>query len=319
MNRFTQVLCLIIFITLLVGCDPMKPKNQNLIVFHAGSLSMPMKEMAAAFEKENPGIRVLLESGGSVACARKITDLKQPCDIMASADYKVIDQLLVPQYADWNMAFALNEMAIVFAPKAKFTDKMNAKNWYKLLASPDVRFGRSDPNADPCGYRAVQCMQLSEKYYQNPGLEKNLLKKDNAYIRPKEVDLLALLETNTIDYVFLYRSVAEQHHLKYLVLPDSVNLKKKELAGWYATSSIAINGKKPGEKIAQKGEPMIYSITILKNAPNKEAAEKFVAFLVDPLKGKLILEKNGQPCLSPAVVKGFEQLPESLKKLSVNW
>lgn len=319
MNRFTSVLGFMLLIVILAGCNQSKTTNQKLIVFHAGSLSMPMKEMAAAFEKENPGVRVLLESGGSVDCARKITDLKQPCDVMASADYKVIDQLLIPQYADWNLAFALNEMAIVYAPKAKFADSMNTHNWYKLLERPDVRFGRSDPNADPCGYRAVQCMQLSERFYKKPGLEKKLLLKDNAYIRPKEVDLLALLESNTIDYTFLYRSVAEQHHLKYLILPDSVNLKLKELATWYSTSSIQINGKKPGEKVVQKGEPMIYSITVLKNAPNKEVAEKFVAFLVDPLKGKLILEKNGQPCLTPAVAKGFDKLSDPLKKLSVNW
>ena len=319
MNRSTPVLSFLLLLVILASCNQSTINNQKLIVFHAGSLSLPMKEMATAFEKENPGVRVLLESGGSIACARKITDLKQPCDVMASADYKVIDQLLIPQYADWNLAFALNEMAIVFAPKAKFADSINARNWYKLLERTDVRFGRSDPNADPCGYRAVQCMQLSERFYKKPGLEKRLLIKDNAYIRPKEVDLLALLESNTIDYIFLYRSVAEQHHLKYLVLPDSVNLKIKELASWYATSSVAINGKKPGEKVSQKGEPMIYSITILKNAPNKELAEKFVAFLVDPLKGKQILEKNGQPCLTPAVAKGFDKLPESLKKLSVNW
>jgi molybdate/tungstate transport system substrate-binding protein len=175
MNRFTSFLGVILLIVILAGCNQSKNNNQKLIVFHAGSLSMPMKEMAAAFEKENPGVRVLLESGGSVACARKITDLKQPCDVMASADYKVIDQLLIPQYADWNLAFALNEMAIVYAPNAKFADSMNARNWYKLLERTDVSFGRSDPNADPCGYRAVQCMQLSERFYKKPGLEKRLL------------------------------------------------------------------------------------------------------------------------------------------------
>src|SRR5674476_376985 len=200
MNKLTLFLSFVILSSFLLSCNRTKTTSQTLIVFHAGSLSLPMKELATACEKDNPCVRVLLESSGSIACARKITDLKQPCDVMASADYKVIDQLLVPTYADWNMAFALNEMAIVFAPKAKFSDKMNDRNWYQLLERPDVRFGRSDPNADPCGYRAVQCMQLSESYYKTPGMEKKLLIKDNAYIRPKEVDLLALLESNTIDY-----------------------------------------------------------------------------------------------------------------------
>lgn len=319
MNSIVRIISVFILITTLMSCNQSKTRNQQLIVFHAGSLSLPMKEMAAAFEKENPNVKVLLESGGSIACARKITDLKQPCDIMASADYKVIDQLLIPTYADWNLAFALNEMAIVFSPKAKYAETINASNWYNLLEKPDVKFGRSDPNADPCGYRAVQCMQLSERFYNKPGLEKKLLKKDISFIRPKEVDLLALLETNTIDYTFLYRSVAEQHHLKYLILPDSINLKNKALADWYATSSVSINGKKPGEKVNQKGEPMIYSITVLKNAPSKKLAERFVAFLIDPEKGKKILTQNGQPCLSPAIAKGYDKLPEALKTQSVNW
>lgn len=47
-----------------------------------------------------------MEAAGSRDCARKIRDLKRPCDVLASADYLVIEQLLVPDYADWNICFA---------------------------------------------------------------------------------------------------------------------------------------------------------------------------------------------------------------------
>ena len=63
----------------------------DLIIFHAGSLSVPMKEIKAEFNKLYPNVNVLMEPAGSVECARKITDLKKPCDIMAASDYKVID------------------------------------------------------------------------------------------------------------------------------------------------------------------------------------------------------------------------------------
>ena len=33
---------------------------------------------------------------------KKICDLKKECDVMASADYKVISSLLMPDYADYN-------------------------------------------------------------------------------------------------------------------------------------------------------------------------------------------------------------------------
>lgn len=76
-------------------------KNNQLVIFHAGSLTVPFEKIIAGFKKENPGVEVLKEIAGSRECAKKITELKKPCDILASADYMVIDQLLIPDYADW--------------------------------------------------------------------------------------------------------------------------------------------------------------------------------------------------------------------------
>ena len=89
-------------------------ENNKLIIFHAGSLSVPLKQMKDEFTKVNPDIEILLESAGSVKCARKITDLNKECDIMASADYTIIDEMLIPDYTGWNIKFASNEMAIVY-------------------------------------------------------------------------------------------------------------------------------------------------------------------------------------------------------------
>ncbi|NTV18461.1 MAG: solute-binding protein, partial [Bacteroidales bacterium] len=85
----------------------------DLIIFHAGSLSMPFKAIADTFMRIHPNVKVLAEASGSIDAARKITELGRDCDIMASADYSVIDNLLVPEYADKNIKFASNEMAIV--------------------------------------------------------------------------------------------------------------------------------------------------------------------------------------------------------------
>ena len=146
----------------------------DLIIFHAGSLSVPMKEVANAFMKANPGVKVLLEAAGSVASARKITDLNRPCDIMASADYAVIDNMLIPNYADFNIKFVSNEMCIVYSDKSRHAAEINAKNWYEVLLRQDVAFGRADPNADPCGYRTLMTLQLAETYYKRAGLVKAL-------------------------------------------------------------------------------------------------------------------------------------------------
>ncbi len=285
----------------------------DLIIYHAGSLSVPFKEIAAEFNKLYPNVKILMESAGSVASARKITDLNRPCDIMASSDYGVIDNMLIPKYADWNIKFVSNELSIVYQEKSRLAGKINSKNWYEILMKKEVAFGRADPNADPCGYRTVMSLQLAEKFYKKPGLAKMISNKDQNYIRPKEVDLLALLESGSIDYIFLYRSVAIQHYLKYLALPDEINLKRMDFAEQYSTAATEINGKEPGKKETVKGEPMIYGVTMLRDAPNKPAAIAFLQFLLTREKGMKIMEKNGQPSVLPMVTKNYDKLPKELK------
>jgi len=285
----------------------------DLVVFHAGSLAVPFKEIAREFMLEHPGVNVLLESAGSIASARKITDLHRPCDILASADYTVIDNMLIPTYTDWEIRFASNEMAIVFNQQSAKGNDISAENWIDLLLDPAIRYGRSDPNSDPCGYRTVMTYQLAEHVYDKPGLEQLLLQKDQRYIRPKEVDLIALLESQTIDYIFIYKSIALQHGLKFLSLPGEINLGNPSFDSLYATASVEINGKKPGEKIIVHGESMIYGVTILRDAPNREAAIAFLRVLLDPEKGMKTLSQNGQPSVIPMKAPGYQFVPASLK------
>ena len=272
-KKSKQIILILLVLTLSVSCNNTNKNNKKdsntisgkLVIFHAGSLSVPFKQITTEFNKEYPNVNVVLEPAGSRKCARKITDLNQDCDIMASADYKVIDNLLIPDYADWNIKFASNEMAIVYNEKSHYANEINKNNWYNILLKKDVAFGRSDPNSDPCGYRAVLTSKLAEKYYNKNGLVEKLLKKDLNYMRPKEVDLISLLEANAIDYIYLYRSVAEQHQLKYLILPDSINLKNPELKKYYSTVSIEINGKNPvmveaGKKAAETRKNATYTI-----------------------------------------------------------
>ncbi len=289
----------------------------NLIIFHAGSLSVPVHEIADRFMKAYPNVKVLAEAAGSRECARKITDLRKPCDIMISSDYQVIDQMLIPEFADFNIKFATNEMVIAYLPESKFSDEINIQNWPALLARQEVAFGRSDPNSDPCGYRTLMTLQLAGKYYHKPDLAVIFEKKDLRYVRPKEVDLLALLESRTIDYIFIYKSVACQHNLKYLALPDEINLKNPEMAGLYASVSAKISGKKPGEYTLQKGEAMVYSITMLKKPWNPQAAMAFMQYFLDKNKGVAIVEKNGQPSIVPCKSETYNQIPDSLKKFAL--
>jgi molybdate/tungstate transport system substrate-binding protein len=222
---------------------------------------------------------------------------------------------LIPDYADWNIAFATNEMAIMYRPDSAFAREVNGQNWPEILLRKGVAYGHSDPNADPCGYRTQISWQLAEKYYNIPGLYKQLQEHcPPKNIRPKETDLMALLESGELDYLFIYRSICEQHKMPFVVLPDEINLKSSAQKKLYRRASVRISGKKPGEYITKTGKPMVYGITVLNNAPNREAALLFVEFLTGP-EGRKIMQDNGQPPLWPVRISGrVNGLPASLKK-----
>ena len=298
---------------LLAGCSSTGGKKV-VSIFHAGSLSVPFKQMERAFEQLYPDIDIQLEAAGSVACARKITDLKRECDIMASADYQVIDEMLIPAYTSLNIRFATNSMVIAYSDKSVMAESFSAENWPSILLNDEVVFGRSDPNSDPCGYRTLMTMQLSEKYYNLPGLESELSSKDHNMIRPKEVDLIALLETGAIDYFFIYKSVAVQHNLRYIDLPSEIDLSDPALNELYSSATVDISGKAPGETVTMRGGEMVYGITLLDNAPARDEAILFLNFVLGE-KGRKIMTDNGQAVFYPPLVNNTDVLPESLKHL----
>jgi len=295
----------------LTGCGD--GSGKNLIIFHAGSLSVPVRRLAEAFEKANPGVTVLTEAAGSLHSARKITELGKPCDIILSADHFVVSSMLIPSFASWNIRFATNEIVVAYRPESKYSPVFRSDNWADILLKDDVIIGRADPDADPCGYRTVFAARLAENLYGRPGLADSLMGKDKEYIRPKEVDLVALAETGVIDYMFQYRSVAIQHSLLYLELPDRINLSSPELKEHYASVSYMIPGEEPGLRTEVKGDYISYSGTIMNEAPQKELAMKFFAFMLSG-EGRQIFRDCGQEPLIPAVADDPSVVPVQLKK-----
>ncbi len=273
---------------------------------------MPFKELANEFEKRNPGVEILMEPAGSLVCARKITELKKPCDIIASSDYFVINELLMPEYATWGIRFATNEIVIAFQEKAKYSEEIDPTNWMDILLRQDVSFGRSDPDSDPCGYRTAMMLLLAGKHYGRPSLAKELLSKDMEFIRPKEVDLVGLIEANAVDYMFQYKSVAIQHDLKFIELPDEINLGDPEKNNIYNSVSYDVSGSTPGSKMTVKGEYINYSLSVLSNSENKDEAIDFVSFLLSK-EGMEIFRSNGQDPIIPFSTDQPDLIPEKLQ------
>lgn len=291
--------------------------KEDIIVFHAGSLAIPFSQIEKVFESKHPEYDVKREASGSRACARKITDINRAADVMASADYKVIDNLLIPNHAKFNAQFVTNEMAIAYTPHSKYADEINEKNWTEIFLREGVKVGHSNPNLDPCGYRSMLVTKLAEKYYKQDKFYDKLFgygdsykvgeeKRSKVIVRPKETDLLGLLEANAYDYLFIYKSVAKQHGLKYITLPKQISLKDNEFASFYKSVKFNIDGKKPGTFTTKVGGPMVYGITVVENSKspaNKKGAVEFVNFVLSN-EGQAIMAKNGQGVINPPIFSG---------------
>ena len=305
-------------LVLLAGSSFAADKEQ-LIIFHAGSLSVPFKAIEKNFEKQHPNIDVLRESGGSTKMARMISEIGKPADIMASADYVVINKNLIPKFADINIRFATNQMVLCYTDNSKYADKINSNNWPEILLKPGVVWGHSDPNLDPCGYRSLMVLQLAELYYEIDSLNSKLLTvRKKEWVRPKSVELISLLQSGNMDYAWEYLSVAVQHNLKYVTLPKEINLSDYAYNDIYKKAVVEVSGKKPGETVKRTGKAITYGITLLKNAPNPEAAVLFLEYLLNPEGGLAILKAKGQPPFIPARIsseKMMKLVPAPLQPL----
>ena len=310
-------LTLILTSTLVAGCTsqttPPATLSGKLQIFHAGSLTIPFAQVSEEFNKLYPDVEILLESAGSLTTIRKVTELHKECGVIGSADYTLISQLMFPEYTEWYIVFATNQICIAYTDQSQFADELNGDNWYEILQRDRVKYGRSDPNQDPCGYRTLMVWQLAEAYYGVSGLYDKLYAAEGDMERPKSVELIALLESGDLDYAFEYSSVAAQHNLDYVVLPPEINLANEEFNDFYATAGVEISGKQPGEMIVKKGKSIVYGVTIPSNFPRQQLAVAWVDFLLSP-EGMAIMEANGQPPVIPAVTNDMSKLPDELKK-----
>ena len=332
MKRTLVLISLVLLAVVAAGCVE-TTSEEKLIIFHAGSLSIPFKDLENKFTgyaEKNLGTKVTFqdEASGSVKAVRKVTDLGKKADIVATADYTLIPQMLVPNYTDFYVLFATNEIVIAFTNKSKYVNEIDSNNWYEILAKPDVSFGFSDPNQDPCGYRSVMVTKLADIYYGKPIFETLIEKNTNIIasgthiyapkeiqvktkrivIRPKETDLTGLVESGSLDYYFIYKSVAEQHHLRYIELPAEINLEDFKKASYYGQVSITIGST--GKTI--KAKPIVYGVTALRDAPNKKLALEFLKYLLSE-KGKEVFQKNYQDFIWPPIA--FGKVPDEIKNL----
>ena len=256
--------------------------RDTLIIYLAASLTKPLQPVLDDFAART-GTVVLRESGASLDHVRKVTELHRIPDLMLLADADVFPRYLLPTYATWYAQFARNRMVIAYTQRSKYAQYITSRNWQSVLTNRDVQVGRTDPAVAPVGYRTLLLMQLAERYYHTPGLAKALLANaPERNVRPDAASLAALLAAGELDFIYDYQSVAEANRFSYVRLPPDIDLGEPGLASEYATARVFVPGKARGQSLAIHGEPIVYGLTIPRNAPHAAVAARFLEYFYQP-------------------------------------
>lgn len=316
--RLGKIIAVAAMLAFVRAAAPAQAAPVVLTVFGAGTLAVPFRALDQRFEQQNAGVEVRAEFGGSVMMARQISDLHRPADIIAVADYSVVPKYLFAgpagkPYADWYAGFARNAVTFVYTDRSKLSGEINPQNWYRILGRQGVEIGRSNPDTDPSGYQTVQMLELASRYYKEPDLAAHILANaPPSNMRDTETSLIAALELGQIDYLAIYRSDALQHHFHYLKLPAQIDLSDPAFAPQYAA---AIAHTKNGDL---KGRPIVYAVTIPRNAPHPNEAAKFVALLLGE-QGRAIMAANGFATFAKPYAVDIPAMPAMLRPLVVAW
>jgi len=324
-----RYLCFGIACCLLVAlpaCGRSGAQKEPLAIFYASSLEGALARWSEMF-REGEGIEVRAEASGSQDAARKVSELGRAADLVLVADYHIIEWLLVPSCAQWQILFAGNEIVLAHSEQSRHAAELTADNWREILLRPDVRVARADENLAPIGYQTLQAWMLSDLAAGIPttDTQRSVAAQLRARIPPSlvrpDVRSLAALLGLQVDYVFLFRNIAHEHNMKYLRLPDSINLSNPDRAADYARAAVTIvksTRGAAGETVVVRGSPIFYGLTIPTSARRPDVAERFVKMILSDA-GQNVLEDLGFSVPRPPRALGFEAAPKSLQPLVKAW
>ncbi|MDO5837056.1 MAG: tungstate ABC transporter substrate-binding protein WtpA [Methanobacterium sp.] len=316
-------------------------ESGTITIYAAASLAKQMNATAAEFKKQHPNVDVQIQYGGSSDLISQITQLNKSVDIMASADYGLIDKNMMPTYTSFNLEYARNELVIAYNDKSQNSSQINSDNWYQILNQSDVKIGIADPNSAPAGYRGVMMIQLANSYYNNSNIFNDLIASNCAitsqangsgYVisspsnlnpnskivsRPAVSDLMPVLQSDSVDYVLVYKSDAEQQKssgVKYITLPGELALSNTTYESTYKNYKLKQFSDTTNKSKSITLSPIVYGITVLNNAPQKNLAIEFVQLLLSP-EGNKITQNCFQDPIVPAIAtNGSANIPQSLQQ-----
>lgn len=322
-KRFVIILLTLLTLSFAIGIlflleiDIPNLNGGKVFIMYAGSLIKTFEStMGPSFQKET-GYGYLGEGRGSLQIANMIIDGQRRPDIFISAGtipiLKVIDHN--PALAHWLVEFASAELVIAYTPNTSFFNYLEKARegqlpWYEVLSNEHLKFGRTDPELDPKGYYIIITSKLANLYYNDQKIKDRILGEDSDpdQIFPEET-LKTALESGQIDAIAAYKHEAVARGLRYITLPQEINLGNISFSNFYRQASYTL---RDGNTVY--GEPIVLSGTILETSRNIGGSLAFVKFLLSE-NGQLLLKNNGLIPMKARIEGDFEKIPSVIKSV----
>jgi molybdate/tungstate transport system substrate-binding protein len=257
-------------------------------VLYAGSLVNLMEHgIGPAFGKATGG-QFQGFAGGSVLLANQVKGKLRQGDVFISAVPKVNANLMGADngnWVNWYIAFAESPLVIGYNPSSKYAKDFKTMPWYKVLEQPGIRIGRTDPKLDPKGRLTVQLMKQAADHYKIPNFEQSTLgAADNpAQVLPEET-LVGRLQSGQLDAGFFYSTETSDAKIPAVTLPAAITPKA------------------------------VYTVTVLRDAPNRAGAEQFVTFLLGH-QAQTLMREHGLTLRQPTLGGDAAAVPQAIRAM----
>lgn len=291
------------------GCRQLADESQTVDVTYAASLTATMPSLEGVF-RERSGRAVRGDPRGSVAGAHLIREGVWRRDVYVTSDPATLP-LLGPYDPDWAVVFARSEIVIAYAAESRFASALDSAGrgelpWHEVTLRDGFRLGRTDPDLDPKGYRALFAFQLAEEHYGISGLADRFITgpSDRESVFPEE-HLSTRVETGSLDAGVFYLAEARAHGLRIVRLPRLLGQgdpRDGERLG-------ALEHRTADDR-RFRGAPILYAATIPLNARDPEAGEDFVRFLLGAEAGTVLRKDGFVP--ESGLLGDRERMPRSL-------
>jgi molybdate/tungstate transport system substrate-binding protein len=288
--------------------------NETLSILGAGTLDTIFPQLANLFAGENPGVQVPAAAQtyeGSIDITTAITSAGARADVAAVADYRLIPQLLEPQYASYEIVFGTTPEVLAYNASLPAFAGINSTNWgQKLIAAVTgpgaLPLGVWNASSDPNGYNEIFSMELQgmlynggdtgaiyHQFYSGSAGQVAQVNTSVAHVE-HESQAATLVKTGIVSAVITYRAYAIVNNMTYVPFNPIVGLLANNSTALadYAKLSTTILGSAPGTTETVVAAPVLFAITVPKNAPNAALGAAFLHLLLSP-QGTAILAQGG--------------------------